>query len=279
MSRSLSAVLLAVLSVSPVASADDAPAKPASDLGSMFAKLDANGDGKLTLEEASQGQGGFFARLIKAGDQDQDGALSQSEFAAAVAALKADVGIKTSGRPEKPAAQPVEKKPVKPAPVEQPVEKKPGEKPVEKKPLEKPEAKPEKKPLEKPEAKPEKKPVKEPADAKTPSDISLFLALDSDKDGKLSKDELQQATGLLAKLDKDGDGAISASELEPPKTKVDKVATPQGEGHALLKKFDKNGDGQLSREEVPEKARDRFDEADADKNGALDAGELAKLRK
>lgn len=44
----------------------------------------------------------------------------------------------------------------------------------------------------------------------------LFLALDTDKDGKLSAAEINAAADVLKKLDKDGDGAVTLEEIGPP---------------------------------------------------------------
>ena len=45
----------------------------------------------------------------------------------------------------------------------------------------------------------------------------LIVALDADKDGALSADEIANASKALLKLDKDGDGALSREELRPPR--------------------------------------------------------------
>jgi len=41
----------------------------------------------------------------------------------------------------------------------------------------------------------------------------VFAALDADHDGKISEDELKNATAALKTLDKDGDGVLSPMEL------------------------------------------------------------------
>ncbi|MGA0899868.1 MAG: hypothetical protein ACO3SO_05650 [Luteolibacter sp.] len=41
-------------------------------------------------------------------------------------------------------------------------------------------------------------------------------SIDANRDGKLSADELEDATDALLELDKDGDGELSPQELHPP---------------------------------------------------------------
>ncbi len=74
----------------------------------LFQQIDVNRDGKLTVEEAPEERQRLVERMLRRGDQDHDGALSQAEFttllqqrAAAQAAQRADTDEKT--RREKPA--------------------------------------------------------------------------------------------------------------------------------------------------------------------------------
>lgn len=61
----------------------------------------------------------------------------------------------------------------------------------------------------------------------------LFAALDADKDGELSADEIANAVTALKALDKNGDGKIGKEELRPP-------MPPRGEGEG---RGDGKGDG------------------------------------
>ncbi len=64
----------------------------------LFRRLDANHDGKLTLDEVPEPRRERFKRLIERGDKDGDGALSQQEMAQAMREL--DGGAGGPGNPE-----------------------------------------------------------------------------------------------------------------------------------------------------------------------------------
>lgn len=115
----------------------------------------------------------------------------------------------------------------------------------------------------------------------------LLRALDTDKDGELSADEIKNASAALKALDKDGDGKLSAEELRPA------FGGPGGGGFGRpgggggfgdpkafaerLRGFDKNKDGKLTKDELPEFMQERFFErADTNKDGVIDDKELQK---
>ncbi|MFT4559332.1 MAG: Ca2+-binding EF-hand superfamily protein, partial [Planctomycetaceae bacterium] len=49
----------------------------------LFKQLDKNKDGKIVADEVSEKQTRFFERLVRLGDADKNGELTQSEFAKA----------------------------------------------------------------------------------------------------------------------------------------------------------------------------------------------------
>ena len=101
----------------------------------------------------------------------------------------------------------------------------------------------------------------------------LFAALDKDKDGKLSRVELEQAVAALKVLDGDRDGYLSQSECAPRGGHGHGhghggASDPQAEAAATvstLMNFDKNDDGSLTKEELPERMQNVI--ARADTNG------------
>src|SRR5436190_8484058 len=68
---------------------------------SDFSKIDANADGKITLEEGMKLHPDWTAEAFKALDKDGDGALSQAEYdtAASAPAASTDAASKTNAAP------------------------------------------------------------------------------------------------------------------------------------------------------------------------------------
>jgi Ca2+-binding EF-hand superfamily protein len=129
---------------------------------------------------------------------------------------------------------------------------------------------------------------------------ALFKRLDTNKDGALSRKELEAAESTLHALDTDGNELIQAYELDRggfypvftfrasteaqpvPKTFPFAVLHPETPADTLtaefLRRYDKNKDRKLSREEFPLE-KDAFERLDANHDGMLDADELATWRK
>ncbi len=134
----------------------------------MFKRMDANGDGKATADEAPEARREQVARMIRRGDKDGDGALSQEEFAA-VAKQRAEA---VKMRTEKPNSEP-------------------GQKPAAAAAVTK---------------------KNNPGQAQA-MPASLFRAVDKDRDGTLSGDEIRGASDAIKSLDKNGDGNVTAKEI------------------------------------------------------------------
>lgn len=112
----------------------------------------------------------------------------------------------------------------------------------------------------------------------------LFTALDTNKDGKLSRAELSAAADVIKSLDKDQDGMLSLAECAP--------TGGHGHGHGgarptpeeeaqdnveTLMAFDKNGDQRLTAEELPERLSDLIQKADSNGDGQLTKQELTTM--
>ena len=110
-----------------------------------------------------------------------------------------------------------------------------------------------------------------------------MVALDTDKDGALSPEEIAKAVEALKTLDKDNNGTLSAEELRPQfGGRGDRG--PGGEGASDPKEmvtrmlsFDADKDGKLSRDEVPERMAGLLERGDINKDGFLDQDELTKI--
>jgi Ca2+-binding EF-hand superfamily protein len=212
----------------------------------IFKRLDANGDGKVTLDEVPDERREGFKLLIARGDKDGDGALSKEEF------IKAMGG----GEPSKPAetkpadTKTTDAKPAdtKPADAKQP-DVRPGvqrlftrldkngdgkvtldEVPDAHRPMIERSLRHFDKDGDKALSLEEFSAAMEharpgegqpPAVAARPAQfggnprgfMGLFGLLDADHDGKLSSDEISAAPERLRTLDKNGDGTVSPDEI------------------------------------------------------------------
>jgi len=126
----------------------------------------------------------------------------------------------------------------------------------------------------------------------------LFQVLDRNKDGKLSQEELAMAGAALRQFDINDDDAVSMEELAPQKSFIPlTVRFPQSVPAAslaagfflveagepspalaaqLLNVYGKAKDQKLRRADLG-LDQEAFDRLDADRDGALDAGELARF--
>lgn len=127
---------------------------------------------------------------------------------------------------------------------------------------------------------------------------ALFALLDRNKDGKLTKDEIDAAGQTLAKLDTDDNEILSPEELFGPKPAtiqpgrmqyqaeapaassglliLDAEDAPSRLMYSLLSHYDKDSDQKLSKQELLLPAG-LFEKLDTDKDGFLDSNELPAL--
>ena len=120
----------------------------------------------------------------------------------------------------------------------------------------------------------------------------LLETLDADKDGKLSKEEIDAAVAALKKLDKDGDGKLSKEEIGWPPAGMGRRGPgmmgfggpgfgpggfgggPGGNPVDSFMSNDKNGDGKVTKEELPNPMQQFIERADTNKDGAVDKSEV-----
>jgi hypothetical protein len=126
-----------------------------------------------------------------------------------------------------------------------------------------------------------------------------MVALDLNRDGELSADEIAKASQSLLKLDKDGDGKLSGDELRPRPpgggggqrgggrlpnggqgggNGAGQGQPPQPPPSPLLTALDLNGDGKLSADEIA-KAPQSLLKLDKNGDGKLSRDELRPPRR
>ena len=115
----------------------------------------------------------------------------------------------------------------------------------------------------------------------------MMTALDADKDGKLSAEEIANAAVALKKLDKNEDGVLDATELAPARPERGGRGGGQGgRGGQDPSQFidrmmerDTNKDGMISKEEGGDRMARFFDMMDGDQDGNLTREELETAAK
>lgn len=239
---------MVVLGATPL-NAQDQPKREGTRFDiSLFNRLDTNGDGVVTDEEIPEARREVVQRLFKRMDTNGDNRITREEFDVAVARLRPNrESPKRRLDPGKKAAGPAqgEGRPQTPERAGQP-----GQSPLPGRPL------------------------------SGNAGPNLFSALDTNRDAKLSREELARAVELLMRYDRDGDGALTPEELAGGirDARSNPPALP-GSGEAdfvgnMIRRADTDKDGKLSRDEVPELMRARFDTIDANKDGFIDRDEL-----
>jgi Ca2+-binding EF-hand superfamily protein len=99
----------------------------------------------------------------------------------------------------------------------------------------------------------------------------VVAALDTNKDGDLSAEELVNAPIALKSLDKNKDGKLALDEMRPAPAPV---IVPASDIVSRLMEFDRNGDNKLSLAELPARMKSLLKDADTNKDGVLTQSEL-----
>jgi hypothetical protein len=124
--------------------------------------------------------------------------------------------------------------------------------------------------------------------------FALRDALDKDRDGKLSADEVKAATESLKSLDRNSDGKLDAEEIGWPQQfgrgrggrggrggfgrGGRGGGAPVDFGQRILSR-DGNADGKITADELPRSMRRVVELADKDKDGAIDDAEARGFAK
>ena len=122
-------------------------------------------------------------------------------------------------------------------------------------------------------------------------------ALDTNHNGVLESDEIDQAIVVLRRMDRNKDGRISPDEMgmmgrpggdrpprdgdRPPGDRPPRDGDRGGFGpEQMMARFnesDANKDGKLSKEEAPDRMKEGFDRLDGNKDGFVDKDEFRKM--
>ncbi len=127
-------------------------------------------------------------------------------------------------------------------------------------------------------------------------EVPIITALDADKDGKISTQEMANAASALATLDKNSDGFLDRDEIMPARRerggRGGRGGPGQGQGQGgprggggeggssgfvdRMMENDADGDGKISSDEAPERMQGFFKRLDGDKDGFLTKEEITE---
>ncbi len=256
----------------------------------LFEKLDANKDGKLTKDEVGEQRARFFNRLLRVADKNEDGVLTKEEFIA---------GNQPAQRPAQPQNNFPGRRfqrggfPGGPNMFSDEAFKRldanndgkvtlaevssDREKNIVRMVLRRA-GKGEDRALTKEDF---RRPGGQPGMG-FGGPPPILRALDADRDGKISKEELAKAGEKFSELDRDKDGSLDPRELfgfnPGPRPEGNRPGQFNREGFAagLIQRYDANKDGKLSGDEIPERGKERFMAWDKNKDGELTKEEITE---
>jgi Ca2+-binding EF-hand superfamily protein len=289
--------------------------KPAGDQRSLFDRIDQNKDGQIVADEIPAERKSYFQRLLREQDKNGDGRLSKDEFQQSAEKERRPPAANENGQRRRPEQGGFDAAAIFPhldknadgklTPDEMPEERrerfraglarsdKDGDGGLNLDEFRNSMAAMAGRRAEAGQPAPGSAPPR-PNIAGAP----FFRAIDVDRDGKLSGEELAKAGEALKTLDKNGDGTLTPDELVPtgppasnapgnsplgqPGRRPDGGRPQAGRPQAAaflerLKQADSNGDGKLSKDEAPERLKENFDRIDANSDGQLDQQELQRM--
>lgn len=241
----------------------------------VFKRLDADGDGRLTIGEAPEQGRRMVAAILERSGKGRDGSLTLQEFEAAVERFNRD---SPNGRPQDGQRKNREDASGSNDSDRRSMQRTDGNRPGYGGP-------------------------------------AFLRILDANQDGKLTRDELANAVVLIERLDQNKDGALEPRELfggpraesmDRPRRESDRNSSnrprrpeseqaansssepesstrPQtrqdrrprnGNAEQIFKQVDRNSDGRISRDEAPDRMKQNFDRLDSNSDGSVSIEEL-----
>jgi Ca2+-binding EF-hand superfamily protein len=256
--------------------------------GELFKSLDKDGDGRLTADEVPDAQARFFERLVRIGDRNSDGQLSQEEFSAGVTAADRPVANPEANRPGDGLGGQQMLEMLKRLDAN-------GDGKVSK--SEVPEGARERlqsmfdragtDEIDLKQMAARMQQLQRPGAGEDIPRLPILVALDADGDRRISADEFAKAAEKFRDLDRNGDGFLDPQEIMGgPRREMPADGQPRRPGQPnarpldapdleeLLTRLDTDGDGALSENEAPERMKERFADIDRDGDGKLSKDEL-----
>lgn len=115
--------------------------------------------------------------------------------------------------------------------------------------------------------------------------IALFRKHDTNKDGKLDRDERSELKGPAKNAAADDDGVVTLRELldaMPSEASRSRQSAERGgrpSPSEMFKRMDRNGDGKITKSEVPPQMLQRWDRMDTNGDGFVDQQEQVAIIK
>lgn len=239
----------------------------------IFKRLDQNGDGKLTAEEAPEQGRRMVAAILERSNKGQDGSLTLQEFEAAINRFNRG----PQNDRQRPAGNDTDRPKNADRPSDDRAMRRTGE-------------------LDRPDT----------------GGPAFLRILDANRDGRLTRDELSNAVVLLERLDQNQDGALDPRELfggsrpdsmnrsrensegsrsdrprRPASESGDDTPKPagtskrpqgrrpgNGSAEEIFKQVDRDRDGKISQSEAPDRMKQNFDRLDSNSDGSVSLEEL-----